>query len=162
MENKYRLLDVGESIQEGDESLAGDGKWTTVHWPSVGSIDKTPIRRLDDGKGKYLLCERPHGADMAELVKTSFWRWGVGWVCGSGCNDSSVWRTEREVEKPSELKYSWVVMSYQGCMSFPTEADARADAEAHARKTPGIEYQVQHIRTVAKYVVELVVKEVTP
>lgn len=162
----YRLLDFGEVPKEGDEFLTLKG-WVHVEGRWMDEI-KNPIRRPDDGKGKYILVEKPSAVEMTDDRDCAeFWLWGTGWVqrTPSTISDQfrdTIWRKARDVGTPAEASahVTWVVMTGRGCTSFDSEAEARAAAREGAQRNQPIEYRVQQLRDVATYKVDLIVTEI--
>ena len=115
------MLDKGEAIIKGDEILTCVNKWRMFEDEWVGERLSSPIRREDDGKGKYVLIDKP--VDPEDMEDVEFWRWGVGWVWG-GCalrKDEAyatlIWRKPRGMEKPetqpqeAEKEKLWLSLS---------------------------------------------------
>lgn len=103
-DKKYRLLDEGENAVKGDEIFTRHNGWIMLNNEWTGGIFVTPVRRLDDGKGKYVLT--------ADRAGTESWNWGVGlwvdvfqWVREEDFN--TIWRKAREVavSKKPEISF---------------------------------------------------------
>ena len=160
-ETTWRLLDVGEAIREGDEILSVGG-WTFCEC----SHTALPVRRPDDGKGKYLVA---CGFDMmvADFSGTEYWKWGVGWVRWTpeitDWNSETIWRKAREVEKPpvEPSPGNWLVAVDDDCWPFPTEAEATTWAREIARnRDEGTLVRVAKIIREIQIKVEFVEREV--
>lgn len=128
----YRLLDEGEVMKWGDEWLTKEYKWEPVYWGGIAGKD--PIRRVDDGKGKYILCDGPGG--------TAYWDWGWGWVKWTyipGESNNGIWRKERDVVDKSASQSSeaspgghWVVVD-KSQKTYPMWIDACKTAKQLAK-----------------------------
>ena len=165
MEKKYRLLDVGECIERWNEWLDPTSGWVSVPeslWGSECSV--RPMRRPDDGMGRYLLTDILEGTD--------FWKWGVGWVSMPNhvpTSDGAIWRRAREMEKPTHGL--WVVIHTAGPCEDYTKLDndviftswqeACDAAKQQARiNGDGAEFSVAHIDRTFRCEVSVVEKEV--
>lgn len=162
MDNKYRLLDVGEFYIDPEMLTVSNG-WQRIEGSGYAQEHTVPLRRPDDGKGKYLLCEKMDGED--------FWRWGVGWVKWdlNHKEDAPVWRKAREVEKPSTGL--WVVIQTSGNKDgwmvshsrkhYSSWESACADAKRLAMEGgDGAEFAVCHIDRTFRCEVSVVEREV--
>ena len=163
MEKRYRLLAVGESWGDvaGCEILTVSAGWRSASGYGTVQAHTVPMRRPDDGKGKYLLCGSIEG--------TEIWKWGVGWVTWDRVeanlpSDVTIWRKAREVEKPSPKEAPsglWVVVPREW-KRFTSWEEACKSAKADARKSgDGAEFCVCHIDRTFRCVVEVVEKEVS-
>ena len=166
MEKKYRLLDVGESWDDvaSDEMLTVSVGWRSVSGYGTVQAHTAPMRRPDDGKGKYVLAEEFHG--------TEFWRCGIGWRLAKDlqpAEGTTIWRKAREEEKPTHSL--WVVIQTSGNKDDWMVSHSRkhwlswesacAEAKQLAREGgDGAEFAVAHIDRTFKCVVEVVEKEV--
>ena len=171
MENKYRLLDVGEDYRDGDDILTVSEGWRSVSGYGTVQAHTVPMRRPDDGKGNYVIC--------GSIAGTQFWRWGVGWVKWESSpsrhkGTGEVWRKPREVvpdgekESPTGL---WVVIQTSGNKDgwmvshsrkyYSSWKSACAEAKQLAREGgDGAEFCVCHMDRSFLCVVEVVEKEV--
>lgn len=165
---KYRMLDNGEAIIKEDEALTCVNGWRIFEYAFVGEYLNSPIRRRDDGKGKYVFIDQPVDPEDAEDVE--FWRWGVGWVWG-GCalrKDETyatlIWRKTRGVEKPetqaqtqeaeNTLRTSFSLTLKDGIeltQPFNTEKEAMEAAELEAGRNDGKAVYVMRNVCIAKY-----------
>ena len=169
MEKKYRLLDVGESWGDvtGDEMLTVSNGWRSASGYGTVQAHTMPMRRLDDGKGTYILIGRPNVVEMGDYTDTSFWKWGAGWLLAGKQSifaDAVIWRKAREVDKPSPKEAPsglWVVVPREW-KRFTSWEEACKSAKADARKSgDGAEFCVCHIDRTFRCVVEVVEKEVS-
>ena len=166
MENKYRLLDMGEDYRDGDEILTVSNGWQRISGCGTVQAHTAPMRRPDDGKGQCVIVNDCSGED--------YWKWGVGWVQANSvypyASLSYVWRKPREVEKPTPPGL-WVVIHTAGPCEDYTKLDndviftswqeACDAAKQQARiNGDGAEFSVAHIDRTFKCVVEVVEKEV--
>lgn len=171
----YRLLDAGEPVERGDEVFTVSG-WTCLDWLKVGEDITNPVRRLDDGKGKYVLVDIPVHSELAEDLE--FWRWGVGWLFGGSVRrkdetvETLIWRKPRAVvakpksedvaaSKSSEAAPGghWVVVNKLQ-KTFPLWFDACKAAKQQAiDEGAGAEYSVCRIDTTFLCEMRVVEKE---
>ena len=163
METKYRLLDVGEHYLDEDEMLTVSRGWQNISVCGGTMQEHTlPTRRLDDGKGKYVVCERSESAE--------FWKWGSGWMEYSAWKYAkfpdgtvSIWRRLREVEQ-AQLKNEmagrpWVTFCEESeeISYFKTEMEVLD----YLRGEELVQEQHYHIAKIVKtVVVKMIVKEV--
>lgn len=122
----YRLLDVGEPVVKGDEICTATYGWRVLEDCWIGECLDSPIRRIDDGKGKFLLSDVAQG--------TEFWRYGTGWWIGSGGSEKDVWRKARDVmQKPCSEPSSggWLVINYN---ETPVVVDSEQEAVEKAKE----------------------------
>ena len=158
MEKRYRLLAVGESWGDvaGCEILTVSAGWRSASGYGTVQAHTVPMRRPDDGKGKYLLCGSIEG--------TEFWIWGVGWIKWDRVEANlpssvTIWRRPREVEKLNPGL--WVVVSYKDKQFMSWDAACKSAKEAARSDGDGREWAVAHIDRTFRCVVEVVEKEVS-
>lgn len=123
---KYRLLDVKEPTKAGDEFLS-DRKGT--HWLPVLNLDHAisdwPVRRLNDGAGKYVLLDECDFTDIGDdlyyngkwcPVTEDYKEWQVG-----------IYKVRRK--RPEARPEQWAVFGGNGLVKWhPCEVDAEDDA----------------------------------
>lgn len=140
---KYRMLDKGEAIIKEDEILTCVNGWRILEYVFVGEYLNSPIRRRDDGNGKYVFIDQP--VDPEDMEDVEFWRWGVGWVWG-GCalrKDEAyatlIWRKPRGGEKLEqtqevEKEKLWLSLSQKSkhLQRWGTEKEAEDYAKSQA------------------------------
>ena len=152
---KYRLLDDGEYYRDGDEMMTVSNGWKRVCGRGTVQAHTVPVRRPEDGKGKYVLCDAVEGSE--------FWKWGVGWVKWTpeitDLNSETICRKEREVEKPKELDSNWVVFGDDDDIRgfFKSEKDALDHLQAEKMMIDEIYHIAKIVKTV---VVKMIVNEV--
>ena len=159
---KYRLLDVGEDYRDGDEILTVSNGWQRISGYGTVQAHTVPMRRPDDGKGKYLVA---CGFDMmvADFSGTEFWEWGVGWVRWTpeitDRYSETIWRKAREVEKPKEQESNWVVFGEDDDIKgfFKSEKDALDHLQSEEMMIDERYHIAKIVKTV---VVKMIVTEV--
>lgn len=160
MDNKYRLLDVGEFYIDPEMLTVSNG-WQRIEGSGYVQKHTVPLRRTDDGKGKYVLIDRPAVIEMGDSKDISFWKWGVGWVKAdetSRNEDASIWRRERERVQPTTALWVVVPSEWKRFRSWE-EACTAAKAEAIS-KGDGWEYAVCHLDRTFRCEVSVVEREV--
>lgn len=179
---RYRLLDPSEVIQEGDEVFCGDlTSWCSAvvsAWcPAVVSIGRAAsteklVRRLDDGKGEWLLMDpefiavpRKDKVVGDQVLEFEAW-YPVHCEMKVG---TSIIRRKREVEKLStglwvvlqtaDNKDGWLV---NHCRKYYSSQEAAcADAKRLAREGgDGAEFSVAHVDRTFRCEMRVVEKEV--
>ena len=179
MENKYRLLDMGEDYRDGNEILTVSNGWQRISGCGTVQAHTVPMRRPDDGKGKYILIGRPNVVEMGDYTDTSFWKWGVGWLLAGKQSifaDAVIWRKPREVAQivcPAprfypDTDHRFVVLCPDGRAIIPQGfqesefenacREARQLSEIEAKHN--VEYQVAKVVRTFKCIVDVVEKEV--
>ena len=155
MENKYRLLDMGEDYRDGDEILTVSNGWQRISGCGTVQAHTAPMRRPDDGKGQCVIVNDCSGED--------YWKWGVGWVQANSvypyASLSYVWRKPREVEKPKEQESNWVVFGQDDDIVglFKSEKEAMDHIVSSELMFDEKHYIAKIVKTV---VVKMIVKEV--
>lgn len=176
-ETKYRLLDVGDYYRDGDEILTVGNGWQSISGFGTVQAHTVPMRRPDDGKGKWVLCDMPEFSGIYDFANVEYWRWGVGWVrwTPETIRDhyrDTVWRKERKVKQilcPAPRFYPntdhrFVVLCPDGRVVIPTKAlggefdnackQAKRLAEIESKHN--VEYQVAEVVRTFKCIVEVV------
>lgn len=159
---KYRLLDDGECWGgvAGCEILTVSAGWRSAIGYGTVQAHTAPMRRPDDGNGKYLLCGSIDGTEL--------WKWGVGWVKWDRVEANlpssvTIWRKEREVDQ-AQLKNEmagrpWVTFceEEETISYFTTEKEALD----YIKGDELVQGQHYHIAKIVKtVVVKMIVKEV--
>lgn len=140
---KYRLLDLGESWGDvaGCEILTVSAGWRSASGYGTVQAHTAPMRRPDDGKGKYILIGRPNVVEMGDYTDTSFWKWGAGWLLAGKQSifaDAVIWRKAREVVAPKDPANWIIIVDGEQATEMMTKDQAVNGALREARDRPKV------------------------
>lgn len=138
----YRLLDFGEPSQQGDQRLGPRREWhDVIGTKSEDNFTTVPMRRVDDGKGKWVLLDPwaiPENSDEIWFNDT----WGP---------HSTTGRVGGEVMRRRRVVPMFALIGIDNILCTGSEAHCRSEAAKCAEAFPDKAYRVCELVAVAIY-----------
>ena len=138
----YRLLEFGEPSQQGDQRLGPRREWhDVIVTKSEDNFTTIPMRRVDDGKGKWVLLDPwaiPENSDEIWFNDT----WGP---------HSTTGRVGGEVMRRRRVVPVFALAGTDNVLCAGSEAHCRSEAEKCAAAFPEKAYRVCELVAVAIY-----------